>query len=226
MNKHVLVLVVLSAVGCGSVTLMDDAGQASQAGSTGATGSAGSPQAGSGGTGLADAGAAGQGPAAGGTGSLDGGLAGAAGGLGTQQDAGVDADSNVSEVGAAGKSGTAGATGAAGMGGTGGASGAGGTGGAGGAGGTGGVPLPPTGRATGTTCTIDQQCGSAFCRQGVCCMTACADPPAGGLASHTCMSCNVPGSIGTCSNVPAGGAAPPMQCFGEYPATCGQDVGG
>src|SRR5205814_6954684 len=49
--------------------------------------------------------------------------------------------------------------------------------------------------APGAPCASDSECGSGVCAQGVCCATACT-----GL----CQSCAVPGSMGTCSPVPAG----------------------
>lgn len=47
----------------------------------------------------------------------------------------------------------------------------------------------------GQTCLTAGDCVSSFCVDGVCCNAAC---------SATCKSCNVPGSVGACSNVPSG----------------------
>jgi len=58
-------------------------------------------------------------------------------------------------------------------------------------------------RENGALCSRAQDCASGICASGRCCATAC-----GG----SCRSCSVPGSEGTCSNVPAGGADPTGQC--------------
>jgi hypothetical protein len=42
-------------------------------------------------------------------------------------------------------------------------------------------------------CNADSDCANGHCADGVCCNTAC---------TGTCLACNIPGSIGTCSNVP------------------------
>jgi hypothetical protein len=44
-------------------------------------------------------------------------------------------------------------------------------------------------------CTQDQECASGFCADGVCCNGPCRGP---------CLSCLLPGSLGTCTPVPAG----------------------
>lgn len=51
----------------------------------------------------------------------------------------------------------------------------------------------------GSTCSQDDECHSEICVDGVCCDTAC-----GGGATDDCQACNVSGSEGTCSPVPAG----------------------
>jgi hypothetical protein len=53
----------------------------------------------------------------------------------------------------------------------------------------------PVNLANGDTCAENSQCASGHCVDGVCCDTAC---------SGTCTACNVPGSVGTCANVPQG----------------------
>jgi hypothetical protein len=67
----------------------------------------------------------------------------------------------------------------------------------------------------GQSCTTDAQCSSGHCADGVCCNTACTE---------TCKSCSLTGSLGTCSNVGAGGfptvatqcvAAPPCGLTGK-----------
>ena len=46
----------------------------------------------------------------------------------------------------------------------------------------------------GVACTSNGQCQSGFCQQGVCCATAC---------TNQCQSCNLTGSVGTCTTRPA-----------------------
>jgi hypothetical protein len=54
---------------------------------------------------------------------------------------------------------------------------------------------PSNASGNGTACTVDSDCTSAHCLDGVCCSTAtCA----------ACQSCNVSGSAGTCANIPSG----------------------
>ncbi|MBK9258797.1 MAG: hypothetical protein IPM54_03060 [Polyangiaceae bacterium] len=55
-------------------------------------------------------------------------------------------------------------------------------------GGGGGNNLP-----NGAGCANGSQCLSSFCVDGVCCNAACTE---------TCKSCNVTGSVGTCTNIP------------------------
>jgi hypothetical protein len=57
-------------------------------------------------------------------------------------------------------------------------------------------------KSPGTTCAADSDCTSSHCAQGVCCNNAC---------NGTCMACNLTGSSGTCSVVPAG-TDPLNQC--------------
>lgn len=49
-------------------------------------------------------------------------------------------------------------------------------------------------KANGQACTQSAACASGNCVDGVCCNSSC---------TGTCMSCSVPGSLGTCSPVPA-----------------------
>ena len=51
-------------------------------------------------------------------------------------------------------------------------------------------------KANGQTCTSTADCGSGLCVEGFCCDTAC---------SGTCRSCAVSGSLGTCTDISAGG---------------------
>jgi hypothetical protein len=67
--------------------------------------------------------------------------------------------------------------------------------------------------AQGQTCATPNACQSGFCANGVCCNNAC---------SGTCTACNVAGSVGTCTAIPAG--QPPTigtQCTDSGAATCG-----
>src|SRR5262245_36662120 len=65
----------------------------------------------------------------------------------------------------------------------------------------------------GAACGGGPECNSGFCEQGVCC---------GGTCTGTCRSCNVPGSVGTCTNVPDG-SDPLGQCADQGAPTCGSD---
>jgi hypothetical protein len=82
--------------------------------------------------------------------------------------------------------------------------------------------------ANGTACTSGTACASGFCSDGVCCDSVC---------QGTCVSCNLPGRVGTCSPYQAGSdpekecskGTPPCQssCDGlgscAFPTnTCGQ----
>ena len=62
--------------------------------------------------------------------------------------------------------------------------------------------------AMGKVCKVDTDCGSGHCADGVCCTSACAG---------TCMACNLPATLGTCSNV-AAGASDPVTCVA--PSVC------
>ncbi len=60
----------------------------------------------------------------------------------------------------------------------------------------------------GKVCKVDTDCGSGHCADGVCCTSAC---------TGACTACNLPGSLGTCSNV-AAGASDPVTCVA--PGAC------
>ena len=67
----------------------------------------------------------------------------------------------------------------------------------------------------GASCTMANECNSNFCAQGVCCNQAC---------TGTCKSCNITGSVGTCSNIANGTAPTPAnQCPATASTTCGLD---
>ena len=73
----------------------------------------------------------------------------------------------------------------------------------------------PGGGMNGQACSCDNDCQSQFCVDGVCCNTACVG---------TCMACNVQGSPGICSFVPAGGAPrATTECPMSDVSTCGLD---
>lgn len=60
-------------------------------------------------------------------------------------------------------------------------------------------------KAAGSVCAASGECASGFCVDGVCCSTSC---------TGTCKRCNVAGSIGTCTNIPAG-TDPDNECTGN-----------
>ena len=80
----------------------------------------------------------------------------------------------------------------------------------------------PTGSSVGTcglkvpgqSCTADADCVSAHCADGVCCATTC---------TGACRSCAIPGSLGTCTSIAAGGADPHAVCKDLTAAMCGTD---
>jgi hypothetical protein len=78
-----------------------------------------------------------------------------------------------------------------------------------------GDEMPPTDTTAvnGTPCAFDSHCQSEICSDGVCCDARC-----GGV----CQACNLEGSTGTCSPVPAGGD-PANECAQDPPATCARD---
>jgi hypothetical protein len=61
-------------------------------------------------------------------------------------------------------------------------------------------------------CSQDQECATGFCADGVCCNVACRGP---------CVSCLLPGSLGTCAPVPAGAPDTRALCVDQGVATCG-----
>jgi hypothetical protein len=79
----------------------------------------------------------------------------------------------------------------------------------------GGSPdLPPTNRDNGAPCTDGSQCATTYCANNVCCNSSCVG---------TCRACNLEGSPGTCTAIPAGQPAPSSQCTASDPSTCGAD---
>ena len=68
-------------------------------------------------------------------------------------------------------------------------------------------------KGPGVACGAGGECLSGFCAQGVCCGSAC---------SGTCQSCALAGTVGTCTNVPAG-SDPLNQCADLGNAACSTD---
>jgi hypothetical protein len=64
----------------------------------------------------------------------------------------------------------------------------------------------------GASCSAGSECASTFCAQGVCCDKSC-----GGA----CQSCALPGTLGTCTNVPTGASDPAGLCTDAGDASCG-----
>ena len=65
----------------------------------------------------------------------------------------------------------------------------------------------------GASCTVNDDCNSLICAQGVCCSSDC---------KGTCESCALPGAAGTCTAVPAGDD-PLDQCADGGRTGCGTD---
>jgi len=71
-----------------------------------------------------------------------------------------------------------------------------------------GTDSPPTvGADIGVPCATDAECGTGFCRDGVCCNAAC---------NGVCEACNLQGTIGTCAPVPTG-QDPGKECAAQPP---------
>ena len=69
-------------------------------------------------------------------------------------------------------------------------------------------PQPDLGAlANGDKCTMGADCASQLCVDGVCCDTAC---------TGTCEACNLPGTAGTCSPIPAN-TDPDQECGAKIP---------
>jgi hypothetical protein len=67
-------------------------------------------------------------------------------------------------------------------------------------------------KSKGLPCSAPADCQSDICAQGVCCGDPCTD---------VCKSCAVEGSLGTCTNVPAGKPDLQSRCQDQGVATCG-----
>lgn len=79
----------------------------------------------------------------------------------------------------------------------------------------GNTPLPPDKLAQGAACTMNKQCGTGLCIEGVCCDSTC---------TNGCVSCALPNLVGKCSPI-AAGTAPRTEntCLKESANTCGLD---
>jgi hypothetical protein len=65
----------------------------------------------------------------------------------------------------------------------------------------------------GVSCSVNAECASGFCVDGVCCNTACRG---------ACVSCGLPLSVGTCVPAPIGRPDPHGTCTDQGPTSCGQ----
>ena len=70
-----------------------------------------------------------------------------------------------------------------------------------------GEVVNPNGKANGLACVTDDECGTAFCTDGVCCNERCKD---------VCASCNLTGTKGICTAYPMG-MDPEMECVAVIP---------
>ncbi|HEX4406600.1 MAG TPA: hypothetical protein VH560_17295, partial [Polyangia bacterium] len=64
----------------------------------------------------------------------------------------------------------------------------------------------------GASCSAGTECASKVCAQGVCCVTTC---------SASCKSCNLPATLGTCTNVATGTVDPKALCVDQGGTSCG-----
>ena len=65
----------------------------------------------------------------------------------------------------------------------------------------------------GGACASSAECTTGFCVDGVCCNAACRG---------ACVSCVLPGSVGTCSPAPADSRDPHALCVDQGPTSCGK----
>jgi hypothetical protein len=71
-----------------------------------------------------------------------------------------------------------------------------------------------TKKANGQTCACNAECSSNFCVDGLCCSSACTE---------SCKTCGAPGSMGTCTMIPAGKPSRANGCSASDASTCGFD---
>jgi hypothetical protein len=75
--------------------------------------------------------------------------------------------------------------------------------------------LPHGVRHQGQACTPLDTCDTGFCIDGYCCNSACG---------NTCQACNLPGTLGICSNVPNGQMPSGARtCNAQAASSCGRD---
>jgi hypothetical protein len=67
-------------------------------------------------------------------------------------------------------------------------------------------------KLNGAPCSAGVECASNVCAQGVCCATTC---------NASCKSCNLPNSMGVCTNVATGTLDPKAICVDSGAASCG-----
>jgi len=79
-----------------------------------------------------------------------------------------------------------------------------------------GEVINPDGSANGTACTNDDECGTGFCTDGVCCNERCHD---------VCASCNGTTTKGTCTAY-AADTDPELECTAKIPTTPSDDDAG
>jgi hypothetical protein len=70
----------------------------------------------------------------------------------------------------------------------------------------------PGGLENGQPCADGRECASTYCADSVCCSSSCVG---------TCRACNIKGSLGACTAIPAGQAASGSECQATDPAMCG-----
>ncbi len=78
-----------------------------------------------------------------------------------------------------------------------------------------GEVVNPNGKANGVACVTDDDCGTGFCTDGVCCNERCND---------VCVSCNQTGSKGTCTPYVVN-TDPEMECLAKIPTAPSDDGG-
>jgi len=74
-------------------------------------------------------------------------------------------------------------------------------------------PPPDPRKATGTACSVDTECLTGHCVDGVCCESDC---------QAACQSCALPETIGLCRSVPGGAQDPRGKCQDKGAASCQQ----
>jgi len=73
------------------------------------------------------------------------------------------------------------------------------------------TPTPDPRKATGTACSLDTECLTGHCVDGVCCESDC---------QAACRSCALPDTVGLCRPVPGGAQDPRGKCEDKGAASC------